>query len=97
MQAVANKAIAKEHAGDLESAFALYTEAAKSHIYLARVAPSSSAREKASAVSDKLLGRAERIKAVRRELRPAPRNVLDQGKLERLQLCIIIICFLSAC
>ena len=80
-EASAAKAIQKEREGDLSTAYALCIETAQSYLWLIRKTDDPHAKETLKAASTKILARAEKIKAVKRDVRPAHISCFDERKL----------------
>lgn len=70
-----------EHAGTFDVAYRLYIEAAQSYLWLIRNTDDSRKRDSLKAASAKILARAEKIKAVRRDVRASPIQHLAERQL----------------
>lgn len=77
-QGLAAKAIKRERQGDLAAAYSLCIKTAQAYLSLLRSASSDHDRQTLKAASSRVLARAEKIKAVKRDARPAPVNRLDE-------------------
>ena len=80
-QKASEAALRAEHAGNFDVAYRLYIEAAQSYLWLIRNTDDSRKRDSLKAVSAKILARAEKIKAVRRDVRASPVQHLSQSQL----------------
>lgn len=78
--ALAARAIAKERQGDLGAAYSLCIKTAQTYLALLRTAPSEYDKQIVKTASNRVVARAEKIKAVKRDARPAPVNRLDERK-----------------
>lgn len=79
--ALRNKATQKELAGDLDAAFALYVQATQSYLQLSRTSNSPAARDLYKLSATRCLERAERIKAVKRDLPLIKKDPFSPGTL----------------
>lgn len=75
--ALAAKAIKKERQGDLGAAYALCIQTAQAYLALLRTAANEQDKLALKTASSRVLARAEKIKAVKRDARPAPVDRLD--------------------
>lgn len=85
-QALAAKAVRKEREGDLSTAYSLCIQTAQAYLWLLRNANGNAddaSTEALKLASSRVLSRAEKIKAVKRDVRPALTSCLD----ERESLC----------
>lgn len=81
-QALAAKAVRKEREGDLSTAYSLCIQTAQAYLWLIRNAEDDHAREPLKLASSRVLSRAEKIKAVKRDVRPALTSCLDELEQE---------------
>lgn len=77
-QALAAKAVRKEREGDLSTAYSLCIQTAQAYLWLIRNAANDRAREPLKLASSRVLSRAEKIKAVKRDVRSALTSCLDE-------------------
>lgn len=73
------RATIAEHAKDLDTAYRLYVEAGSAFLNLSRTAANPRSQEQARQDADRALERAERIKAVKRDLAPVWRDPFALG------------------
>lgn len=78
-QALSAKATRAEGANDYDAAFMTYIQAAKSFLHISQTAPAGSLREKSKSAAAKCLERAERIKAVKKDLTPVRKDIFSAG------------------
>lgn len=79
VEAVSKKASAAEEKGEYDAAFRLYVDAADRFLTLIRQSSSTSAsaRKKLTAEAQRCLLRAEKIKALKKDLKPLTKSIFD--------------------
>lgn len=79
-QALSARALQKEREGDLTEAYASCIETAQNYLWLVRNTNDKKAQSLLKEASTKVLARAEKIKTHKKDVRPKPTSLLDDGK-----------------
>lgn len=77
-QTTAANAITKEREGDLGTAYSLCIQTAQTYLWLIRNTNDENTKATLKNASARVLARAEKIKAVKRDVKPATTNCLDE-------------------
>jgi hypothetical protein len=77
-ETLANRALQREKDGDLNASYSLCLQAARAYLWLIRNSPDDTTTKTLKAISAKLLTRAEKIKARKKDVHATPISRLDE-------------------
>lgn len=77
-ETLSNRALQREKDGDLNTAYSLCIQSARAYLWLLRNSPDDNTTKNLKIISAKLLTRAEKIKAKKKDVYALPASQLDE-------------------